>query len=135
MEPFLTLLPGMTDLTEQEALDMFRMYRERLKVLKAEGRWACVEIFKNVGVAAGASIPHSHSQLIAMPFVPLGFQAMLLRARQYREQAPPQRSGPGCFWCDKLRFEMLEQTRIIEETDHFVALCPFVSRFSACMVF
>ncbi len=122
---------SVTAMTENEVLDMFRMYRERLKELKAENRWACVEIFKNVGAAAGASIPHTHSQLIAMPFVPLAFQSTLLRAKQYQEQSPPQRSGPGCFWCDKLRFEILEQARIIEETDNFVALCPFVSRFSA----
>ncbi len=116
---------SVTDMTEQEVSDMFCMYRERLRTLKAEGRWACVEIFKNVGVAAGASIPHSHSQLIAMPFVPPAFQSMLLRARQYRER------HHSCFWCDMLQFELGKQTRIVEETNDFVALCPFVSRFAA----
>ncbi len=121
---------SVTDLTEREVRDMFLMYRERLRSLKAEGRWACVEIFKNVGAAAGASIPHSHSQLVAMPFVPPGFLTVLYRAKQYQSQAPPTRSGHGCFYCDRLQFELREKTRIIEETNDFVALCPFVSRFS-----
>ncbi len=115
---------SVTDMTAQEIQDMFRMYRERLSALKSEGRWACVEIFKNVGAAAGASIPHSHSQLIALPFVPAAFHASLRRAEH------DQRQG-RCIWCEMLQLELREKRRIVEETEHFVALCPFASRFAA----
>ena len=48
----------------------FTAYRDRLAQLKAEGRFRYVQIFKNVGPAAGASLEHVHSQLVALPGVP-----------------------------------------------------------------
>jgi len=113
-----------SEMTETEAENMFRIYGERIAALRQENRWAFVQIFKNVGAAAGASIPHSHSQLIAMPFIPNAFRQLLKNAADYRNKT--QR----CYWCSMLETELTEQKRIIEETEHFVALCPFASRFA-----
>lgn len=121
---------GVSDMSETEVADMFRMYRERLRRLRKENRWAFVQIFKNVGAAAGASMPHAHSQLVAMPFVPQSFQGILQRAFDYRMQTKPH-DPRRCFWCDMLRFETRNRSRIVEETDDFVVLCPYVSRFAA----
>ncbi len=43
-------------------------YRDRYLAVAA--RSECVTLFKNHGVAAGASIAHMHSQLVGTPFVP-----------------------------------------------------------------
>ena len=38
--------------------------------LKRDRRFRYIIVFKNHGAAAGASLEHSHSQLIALPIVP-----------------------------------------------------------------
>jgi len=45
-------------------------YRDRMLDLKNDKRFRYVLIFKNHGEAAGASLEHPHSQLIALPIVP-----------------------------------------------------------------
>ncbi len=117
---------SLSDMTDEETADMLRMYARRLRRLRAENRWSSVQIFKNVGAAAGASIPHAHSQLIAMPFTPAPLRTTLHRALEYRRQ-----TDRVCFWCDMLHRERELGLRIVEETEHALALCPFVSRFSA----
>ncbi len=114
-----------SEMTDQEVADMFRMYRKRLLALKQEKKNAHALIFKNVGHAAGASIYHSHSQLLAMPFLPPPIQRELQRAIGFR------REMDECFWCTHLAKEIENGARIIEETKRFVSLCPYVSRFPA----
>jgi len=111
---------SVSELTPSEIAEMLAMYRLRLQALRTDARWAYVQIFKNVGVAAGASLPHSHSQLVAIPFLPSPLLQMLHRAAQ----------NTDCFWCDRIRRELQSGERIVEETAHFVVLCPFVSRFA-----
>jgi UDPglucose--hexose-1-phosphate uridylyltransferase len=116
---------SVSDMTLCEVVNMFRMYRMRLDSFRAGGQWVYVQIFKNVGVAAGASIPHSHSQLIAIPFVPLSVQTVLQRAAEFRD------GNNDCFWCRQLESEMCCGLRVVEATDSFVAICPFASRFAS----
>src|SRR6267154_954255 len=61
-------IPTMSD-TEVES--MFWAYRDRLIDLKRDRRFRYILIFKNHGEAAGASVEHSHSQLIAVPIIPI----------------------------------------------------------------
>jgi UDPglucose--hexose-1-phosphate uridylyltransferase len=123
---------SISEMTDNEVTDMFRMYQNRLQLLRKKEHWKYVQIFKNVGAAAGASIPHSHSQLLAMPFVPQMILSIWLKASEYsfsKTKQKTKRNLPDCVWCNRLKSEILEQKRIVEETPHFVTLCPFVSRF------
>jgi len=61
---------SLSDLTEAEAEAAFGAYRDRLLKIKAERQYRYVQIFKNVGPAAGASLEHVHTQLVALPDVP-----------------------------------------------------------------
>ena len=106
---------SVSELTTAEMIDMLAMYRQRLATLRNDRRWHFVQIFKNVGVASGASLPHSHSQLIALPFLPT---------------ASVLKETPHCLWCQRLKNERKTGERIVEETENFVVLCPFVSRFA-----
>ena len=115
---------SVSELTPTEVADMLAMYRLRLQMLRTGSRWAFVQIFKNVGAAAGASLPHSHSQLVAMPFLPPSLLNMLSQAEDYTRQ------HADCFWCRCLKHEIQTGERLVEETEHFAALCPFVSRFA-----
>ncbi|MDR1053348.1 MAG: DUF4921 family protein [Planctomycetaceae bacterium] len=116
---------SVSEMTLSETVNMFQMYRMRLESLRKSNKWAYVQIFKNVGVAAGASIPHSHSQLIAIPFVPLSVQGVLERAAEFRIL------NGSCFWCEQILNEIRGGLRVVEETDSFLAICPFTSRFAS----
>jgi UDPglucose--hexose-1-phosphate uridylyltransferase len=110
---------SISGLTVPETAAMLAMYRQRLAAARRADTWAYVQIFKNVGAAAGASLPHSHSQLIAMPFIPPSVNRL--------RREPPDAS---CFWCRMVQQELKQKERIVEETEHFTVLCPFVSRFA-----
>lgn len=56
-------------LSDDEAVEVVTMMRERARVHAAAGR-AHVQLFVNQGRAAGASIAHPHAQLVALDFVP-----------------------------------------------------------------
>ena len=49
-------------------------YRDRMEDLKKDKRFQYILIFKNEGPAAGATLEHTHSQLIALPIVPIQVQ-------------------------------------------------------------
>lgn len=113
-----------TELIPLEAEFVIRAYRDRLSQLKAERRYAYVQIFKNVGPAAGASLEHVHSQLLALPGVPEAIQQELTASGDYYRQS-------GVSLLGKLiADELAAGTRIVAETDRFVAFCPYASRFS-----
>jgi UDPglucose--hexose-1-phosphate uridylyltransferase len=123
---------SISEMTDHEIIDLFRMYQDRLRSLRKEKCWKYVQIFKNVGAAAGASIPHSHSQLLAMPFIPQMILTIWEKASEYSYTQTKQKikqNLPDCVWCYRLKSEIQEQKRIVEESPHFITLCPFVSRF------
>ena len=58
---------------------VFWAWRERVLDLKRDIRLRHIVIFKNHGASAGASLEHSHSQLIALPIVPRELQGRAAR--------------------------------------------------------
>ena len=104
---------------------------EILKVLKM--RYDCikngegiryVQIFKNTGPEAGASIMHSHWQIMGIPVVPRTQQLSYFVAKKYLEE-----SG-GCIYCDILKHELKEEKRIISISEKFVVFAPYASKIS-----
>lgn len=121
---------------------LFQTYRDRMRVLYAsDSRLKYVLAFKNFGPAAGASIPHTHSQLIAMPVVPQNVHDELQNSRHYYEK------NHHCIFCslidEALTFEATLYDRasgeirrkisvgqyVIERGEKFIAIKPFASRF------
>ena len=98
-------------------------FRERMLDLKKDPRFAYVLVFKNHGEAAGASLEHPHSQLIATPIIPIMVSEDLAGSAQY--YALKER----CVWCDMLRQERRDGRRLILESQGFVTLAPFAPRF------
>ncbi|MGD0099030.1 MAG: galactose-1-phosphate uridylyltransferase [Acidobacteriota bacterium] len=102
---------------------VLRIYRERLVDLLRDQRFKYVLIFKNHGAAAGASLSHPHTQLIATPVTPLTISEELNSAQDhYREKE-------RCLFCDLIEQELDSGQRIVIAGDQFVALTPFASRF------
>jgi UDPglucose--hexose-1-phosphate uridylyltransferase len=98
-------------------------FRDRVADLKQDRRFRYILIFKNHGAAAGASLEHSHSQLIALPIVP----------RQVREEVDGAKQHYSfkerCVFCDIIRQEIAASVRLIAENGDFVALAPYAPRF------
>jgi UDPglucose--hexose-1-phosphate uridylyltransferase len=103
--------------------DVLWAYRERMADLKKDARFQYILIFKNHGEAAGASLEHPHSQLIATPIIPIMVIEELAGAAQYYE------IKERCVWCDVIREERRSRHRVILDADGFVALAPFAPRF------
>jgi UDPglucose--hexose-1-phosphate uridylyltransferase len=98
-------------------------YRERLADLLRDQRFKYILIFKNHGAAAGASLAHPHTQLIATPVTPLTLVEELNAAREhYREKE-------RCLFCDLIQQELESEKRVVIAGDEFVVLAPFASRF------
>jgi UDPglucose--hexose-1-phosphate uridylyltransferase len=98
-------------------------YRERIIDLRRDQRLRYVLVFKNHGVAAGASLEHSHSQIIALPIVPKRVSEEIEGAKTYFNYKD------RCVFCDIIRQELQQKRRIITENKSFVSIAPFASRF------
>ncbi len=62
---------SMATLREDNIREVLWAYRDRLVDLKKDNRLVHGMLFKNVGAAGGASLEHTHSQLIVTPIVPI----------------------------------------------------------------
>jgi UDPglucose--hexose-1-phosphate uridylyltransferase len=97
--------------------------RERVRDLKQDRRFRYIIIFKNHGAAAGSSLDHPHSQLIALPIVPREVRDEFEGAKAH--YAVKER----CVFCDVIRQEVTDGRRMIAETADMVALAPYAPRF------
>jgi len=115
---------SLAELPEKRVEDLFWAFRDRTLDLKRDTRLRYILLFKNHGEAAGASIEHTHSQLIALPVVPIQVQEELVGSRRYFE------FKERCVFCDIVRQESATGARLILETEEIVALAPYAPRFS-----
>jgi UDPglucose--hexose-1-phosphate uridylyltransferase len=113
-----------TALTANQFAAVFRAYRDRIQSLTDDIRLHFVAVFKNVGAEAGASLGHTHSQIIAMPVVP-----GLISAELSGSNAFYARTG-RCVFCDLAARELLLGERVIARSEHFLAMMAFAPRFA-----
>ncbi|MFZ5776189.1 MAG: galactose-1-phosphate uridylyltransferase [Thermodesulfobacteriota bacterium] len=111
-----------TNLPPERMVKVFWAYRDRLTDLGQDPRFRYVMVFKNFGAAAGASLEHSHSQLIALPIVPRMISSELegsLSYYKYKER---------CVFCDIIRQEINQNVRVVAQNDLFLAIVPYAPR-------
>jgi len=111
----------MADMSDQEVERIILAFKHRCVDLKRDRRFVFTLVFKNHGESAGASLAHTHSQLIALPIVPKKMQEMLRGAEhyyQFRER---------CVYCDIIRQEQGQKDRVVEENERFLCFTPFAS--------
>jgi len=130
------------EMSEEHLQTLFGAYRQRMTELyEADSRLKYVLVFKNFGPAAGASIPHTHSQIIAMPVVPENVINEVEYSRAYF------RKHNHCVFCslidEALTYEATIYDResgevrrkisvgqyVVERGERFVAIKPFASRY------
>ena len=114
---------SLTGLEEPAIQEVLWVYRDRLVDLKKDRRLVYGLIFKNVGQAAGASLEHTHSQLIVTPIVPINVWGEMTGALEFYHYRG------RCIFCDMIEQELATESRLVCDGPGFVALCPYASRF------
>jgi UDPglucose--hexose-1-phosphate uridylyltransferase len=97
--------------------------RERMIDLAKDKRFRYIQVFKNHGDAAGASLEHSHTQLIATPIIPRRVDEEIRGCVAHFEQKE------RCIFCDIVDQEMDFSKRIVCQNEDFLVLEPFAARF------
>jgi UDPglucose--hexose-1-phosphate uridylyltransferase len=115
---------SLATMTEAEIERVLWAYRERMLDLKQDRRLRYIVVFKNHGAAAGATLEHTHSQLIALPIVPDFAREELEGARRHFT------AKDRCVFCDIVRQDLSDRRRVILENADVVALAPYASRFA-----
>jgi len=111
------------DLAVDEISNFLRMYSRRMMDLAKDQRFKYLMLFKNYGAAAGASLEHPHTQLVALPMIPKNATEEIKGAQAYFE------FRERCIFCDMIRQELQDDERMVLENKYFVSFCPFISRF------
>lgn len=109
-------------LSKIERTTAIRAYRDRYRDLSRRGDLQHIQIFKNNGAAAGASIEHVHSQIIALNFVPPSVKRRQRLSSEFADQ-----SGRSL-----LQLAIEDETaagRVAIETSRLSAYCPYASSF------
>jgi len=111
-------------LSEADIERVLWAYRERIVDLKRDFRLRYIVVFKNHGAAAGATLEHAHSQLIALPIVPDFAREELDGAKRHYA------SKDRCVFCDVVHQELADRRRVILENGEVVAIAPYAPRFA-----
>ncbi len=113
----------MAKLSPQEIREVLWVYRDRLVDLKKDQRMVYGMLFKNAGGLAGATLDHTHSQLIVTPIVPISVWEEMTGALEFYNYRG------RCIFCDMIQQELATESRVVLDTPHFTAFCPYASRF------
>ncbi|HYB19431.1 MAG TPA: galactose-1-phosphate uridylyltransferase [Thermodesulfobacteriota bacterium] len=111
----------LTTLAPKQFEEVLWAYRHRMLDLRKDTRLRYAMIFKNHGEAAGATLEHSHSQLIALPIVPHLVMEEMTGARDYYSYKE------RCIFCDIVRQEIQQGERVVLENAEFIVVAPFAS--------
>ncbi len=112
----------MADLSPGEIEPILHAFRQRLLDLRRDTRFRYLSVFKAHGQRAGAGFGHSHSQIIATPFVPQGVLDKIAALHGHRD------ARKRCLMCDIARQETEDGLRVVHDNGAFVAFTPYASR-------
>ncbi|XP_059647320.1 ADP-glucose phosphorylase [Cornus florida] len=108
----------LSDLSPVEVGEVLLAYKKRIEQLLSHDSIKYVQVFKNHGASAGASMSHSHSQLMALPIVPPTVSARMENMKEYFDQKGK------CSLCENPLNDLL-----IDKSTHFISIVPFAATF------
>ncbi len=104
------------DFSSSEISELMQVYRDRTCNYATRENIRYVSLFKNSGEKAGASINHSHSQLLALPFCPPPLVRELKVIRKIEK----------CPYCAIYDLEKASP-RLISKNNEWIAFTPYSS--------
>jgi UDPglucose--hexose-1-phosphate uridylyltransferase len=111
---------AMGELGEAQFAAAVATWRERMR---AHSDASYVQLIVNEGGGAGASLPHTHAQLYALPFVPASVARERERVGAYRES-----TGGNGLLEDVLVEEVRRRERLVAIDEEAALICPWASR-------
>ncbi|GAB2250140.1 hypothetical protein Droror1_Dr00013499 [Drosera rotundifolia] len=110
---------GLKDLDGREIGEVVLAYKRRILEVEKVGSLKYVQVFKNYGASAGASLSHSHSQMISLPIVPTNAVIHLKAMKEYFDR------NKKCILCEPPTKEL-----VVDESAHFISIVPFAASFA-----
>ncbi len=109
-------------LSIKKVKEVFDVYQKRYLDLMNKNFVNYISIFHNHGKEAGASIAHSHSQIITTPLIDVDLKRALLNSENY------YKNTGKCIYCQMNEWEKKVKKRIVFENKEFLVVCPFASK-------
>lgn len=106
------------DFSPYELSEVFEVYKRRVSEIAQDKKIQYISVFKNHGFEAGASLAHSHTQLMASSVFP----SKIERERSY------MKTQGACTYCEIIK--NLPASLKIAENDDFMLFCPRAPRFA-----
>jgi len=118
---------SLSTLPVDQVAEVLLAWRDRVADLVRDRRMQHVQIFKNDGPRAGATLEHAHSQVLAAPIRPPRV------ARRMELASAHWQHKERCLLCDIVHHETSDKARLVEVSAGgvgagFVAWCPYASR-------
>jgi UDPglucose--hexose-1-phosphate uridylyltransferase len=117
-------ISSLSELSDEELFVSFLACQERIRHQQSLKHVRHAMLFLNCRSSAGASLSHIHTQLIGVPVI-----SDQLLGRSQRNQEHVAEHGISQIQ-SLMDWEQDQQERIIFESDHFTAFCPYASRFA-----
>ncbi len=112
----------MANLSDPEVTEVLFAFKARTLDLRNDMRFRYILLFKNHGALAGATLEHTHSQLIALPVTPRSVTEEIEGAKRHFDHRE------RCIFCDVVVAERKDRSRLILENEEFVVFAPFAPR-------
>ncbi len=122
----------MGNLSVDEIRQVLEVYKLRANALGKIKKIKYVDILKNYGLEGGASLVHTHTQIIAYNRIPTLVKKEIEASKikgKIKESKGKKRSKEKCGYCAILKDEM-KSPRAVFENKSFACFTPFASRFN-----
>jgi UDPglucose--hexose-1-phosphate uridylyltransferase len=113
---------SMSEWSEDNVVNWLKTLQSRFNDLRRDGRLSYLSIFKNEGVGAGGTQPHSHTQILGLPLIPKEKKQLFERLYEYYKHN--NKSLIASIIDEEFN---AEQKRIIKTNGVFSAFCPYGS--------
>jgi UDPglucose--hexose-1-phosphate uridylyltransferase len=113
---------SLANLPAGDVAQVLGVCRDRILDLKQDERFRYVSLFKDQPWAAPNAHGHAHAQILATPVLPV------LVESEFRWSHFHFQKKDRCLFCDIIRQEMEDQKRVVDQSEDFIAVCPFASR-------
>lgn len=110
--------------SNEKRTEILEVFRERIEDLYKDYRFAYVQLFRNFGQEAGASLVHPHSQIIAVPTIPKRTMEEIKASENF------WKTYSECIFCSKINNTENFEERVVFETENFISFTPYASRFA-----
>lgn len=111
------------EFTKNEIALLMQTLRDRIYSLYQDGRIRSISVYKNQGIKAGNTIPHTHSQIVGLPFIAPKLDLQVANSRKHYNDYE------RCLMCDLISDEEISKERLLFRNKSFIVFAPFAPRY------